>query len=365
MNTREIAFELSHCFNEWGVSSSEKIHRIFRRQAVIAATNYFHSPGDLGTNLEQLEQTSFPTNLNDAFRFYLQNENVASPLYGYIDHLDMNGRQPYYRKYNKDKRKYEYHLKQQFEGFEEQCDPFTRFVFQRMEREELFFSTWMIEDDDVQSASKGKVIETWLLCHALQHERCFNCKTKGSLRFFNANTRSSWQDMICCNKECSAMYKITTKENKIAMDKSFFLNRFICGSFQEFCQERNAENRKMFLVVIPRQGVRKEIQEIQHLYYPAWIGEIQKGLPHVYHATFNPNLDDLRFKTVVSIAPGSETVWFDLPCPQREIDVYDIAKKVFIERFSQATFDFYASEYFGDQDGDSEDEGGEKIEENL
>ena len=106
MNTREIAFELSHCFNEWGVSSSEKTHRIFRGQAAIAATNYFHSQGGLGTNLEELEQTSFPTNLNDAFRFYLQNENVASPLYGYIDHLDMNGRQPYYRKYNKDKRKY-------------------------------------------------------------------------------------------------------------------------------------------------------------------------------------------------------------------------------------------------------------------
>ncbi|GFH56001.1 hypothetical protein CTEN210_12477 [Chaetoceros tenuissimus] len=364
MNSREIAFELSHYFNEWGVSSSEKTHRIFRRQAVIAATNYFHSQGDLETDLEELEETSFPTNLNDAFRFYLQNENVASPLYGYIDHLDMNGRQPYYRTYNKGKRKYEYHLKQQFEGFEEQCDPFTRFEFQRLEKEELFFSTWMIEDDDVQSAFKGKVIETWLLCHALQHERCFNCKTQGSLRF-NNYSNSPWQDMICCNKECSAMYKITTKENKIAMDKSFFLNRFICGSFQEFCRERNTENRKMFLVVLPRQGVRKEIPEIKHLYYPVWIGEIQKGLPHVYHATFNPNLDDLRFKTVVSIIPGSETVWFDLPCPLHEVDVYGIAKTVFIKRFSQATFDFYSSEYFGDQGGDSEDDGGEKIEEKL
>ena len=81
--------------------------------------------------------------------------------------------------------------------------------------------------------------------------------------------------------------------------------------------------------------------------YPVHIAEIASVLPNLCPGSFNLDKNDIKFKSRVSIKMNTKAKWFDLPSTDEYVECWDIAERVFIERFSQDTFNTLTDEYFG------------------
>jgi hypothetical protein len=202
-----------------------------------------------------------------------------------------------YRWYNLNTRNIEYNLKPKFQGISTQhLDPFNRFRYEELSKEEYFFSKWLVDNGD-KAGIGGRLIEVSLGCHVLQHEACFHCNSKKSIRW-NGGSESSWQDFVC--QACNARYHVKTKANMKAFESAFRFNKISGGSFEAFCKIRNSQLQpKMFCVLLPRQSIAKDAQS---RVYPVYVAEITKGVPQLYHNAFNKKLPKMRFKTKISVA---------------------------------------------------------------
>eukprot|EP00979_Chaetoceros_neogracilis_P011477 scaffold2837_cov249-Chaetoceros_neogracile.AAC.9 len=349
MNAKEISIELSHSLSEWGVSK-ERAHDEFRQGVIMVGIQYFSMDPSV-VNFQHLHyDDEFPTDINAAFEYFLRREDVVTPLFCYEDKINMEAREPYFRLFNTDTREIEYRLKPKFLGIPAQeLDPFNRFQFEQMSKEEHFFSKWLV-DSGKNAEIGGKLMESYLACYQHEHQQeCFHCNSKKSLRWNDYSTLS-WQDFVCL--VCNAIYKVKTKADMKAVDLAFHFNKIGCGSsYEEFCKIRNSQPRpKMFLVVLPRKSIIRDVGKV----YPVHIAEITKGMPTLYHGAFNKGLSTLRFKTVVSVDPSTKETWFDLPRRRNIVDVGAVAKKVFIEKFSKNMYIELEALYF--EDSESEDE---------
>lgn len=351
MNEKEISIELSHSLGEWGVSK-DRAYTEFRRGVIMVGIRYFRTQGDPAiTNFRALRDDEFPTEINAAYEHFLRYEDVIMPLFSYEDKLDMDAREPYFRWFNTKTRNIEYRLKPKFQGMPTQdLDPLNRFQFEEMSNDELFFSKWIVDSGNRIEIGE-KLMKAYLTCHVLQHEACFYCNFKRSLRW-NSNSTASWQDLICL--KCNAIYKVKTKATIKDVESAFRYNTFGGGSFEAFCRIRSSQQQpKMFLVILPRKSIANDKQ---NNVYPVNVAEITKGVPKLYHGAFNKRLPSIRFKTTISVDSSTKKKWFDLPFRSITVNVGAVGKKVFIERFSKKSYNEMAAIYF--EDGDSEDESG-------
>jgi len=360
MNEKEISIELSHSLSEWGVPKDTQFE--FRRGVILVGIGYFRARGnDASSSIEDLTSPSSRRMLRDsnaaltditaAFEYYLQYEDIIAPIFCYEDMINMDASEPYYRWYNISTRKIEYKLKPKFLGISSQyLDPFDRFRYEEMSKEEHFFSKWLVDNGN-KAAIGGKLMEVYLGCHVLRYEVCFHCNSRKSIRW-NGASISSWQALVCLT--CNATYEVKTKANMEDVESAFRFNKIIGGSFEEFCKIRNSQLQpKMFCVLLPRKSIAKDPHT---QVYPVYVAEITKGVPQLYHGAFNKRLPKLRFKTRLSVSLSTKKKWFDLPVPNTPVDVGGIGKKVFIDRFSMGKYCEMKKIYFGDNNDSSSDD---------
>eukprot|EP00979_Chaetoceros_neogracilis_P009911 scaffold2293_cov248-Chaetoceros_neogracile.AAC.2 len=347
MNEQEISIKLSQSLGEWGVSK-DRAHAAFRKDVIMVGIEYSRTqPDPVITNFQPLRNDEFPTDIDAAYEHFLRHEDAIMPLFCYEDKINMDAREPYVRWFNTKTRKIDYRLKSKFQGMPRQdLDPLKRFHFEEMSITDHFFSKWLVDSGNNTEIGE-KLMTAYLTCHVLQHEKCFHCNSKKSLRW-NGNFKASWKDFVCL--KCNVMYKVKTKASQKDVETAFRSNSFGGGSFQQFCEIRNSQ-AKLFLVILPRRSI---VNGKQNSVYPVNVAEIMNGVPQLYHGTFNKRLPSLRFKTMVSVYPGTQKKWFDLPFRQITVDVGAVGKKIFIERFSKKSYTDMAAMYF--EDADSEDE---------
>jgi len=355
MNEKEISIELSHSLSEWGVAKDEA-HFEFRRGVILVGIGYFRAKGNDSSPIKDLSSSSSNVVLTDitaAYEHYLQHEDILAPMFCYEDMINMDASEPYYRWYNINTRKIEYKLKPKFRGISSQyLDPFDRFRYEEMSKEEHFFSKWLVDNGN-KAEIGGKLMEVCLGFHVLRYEACFHCNSKKSIRW-NGGSNSPWQALVCLT--CNAIYEVKTKANMEAVESAFRFNKIIGGSFEEFCKIRNSLLQpKMFCVLLPRKSIAKDPH---NQVYPVYVAEITKGVPQLYHAAFNKRLPKLRFKTRISVSLNTKKKWFDLPMPtpNTPVDVGVIGKKVFIDRFSKDKYLEMKNIYFGDHNDSSSDD---------
>mmetsp|Transcript_25208 Transcript_25208/g.37333 ORF Transcript_25208/g.37333 Transcript_25208/m.37333 type:complete len:177 (-) Transcript_25208:651-1181(-) len=148
-----------------------------------------------------------------------------------INNID-DASEPYYRWYNINTRNIEYKLKPKFQGMSSQyLYPFDRFRYEKITKEEHFFSKWLVDNGD-KTEIGGRLMEAYLSCHVLQYEACFNCNSRKSI-IWNVGSESSWQNLIC--QACNARYEVKTKANMKAVESEFRFNKISGGSFEAFC----------------------------------------------------------------------------------------------------------------------------------
>lgn len=348
MEEREISIELSHSLREWGYNLSTERNFTFAKQVVETALDWFRWRGEghsQSMTTLGLRCIDFPSSIDRAFEHYLRKEDVLEPIYCYTDEVDMNGRKPCFRLYDSQKRDHVFKMNHDFKKISTQdLHPFHRFVFHEMTKEDFLFQRWIIEDSQTAIIARETVMKVLFLCYALQHQECYHCKSKDSLRF-SEESSMSWNDMLCT--ECFSLYEVKTLRDTRSIDESYLSNKFSCGSWEQYCRLKNSGYSNMYLIFIPWQSAEDT--------YPVFVTRVHRVLPQICHATFNQNLHGIRLNTVVNVFPVMKQKWFDLPKPKSSIDVGSIGKKVFIERFSKDSYDYYHSFYFGGSD-DSEPE---------
>ena len=360
MNEIEISIELSHSLGEWALlpsSGGDKTHERFRAGAIIVAREYFRARIDSSSiiaSFQALRNDKFPAcDISKSFEHCLRYEEATSPIFCYEQQdkkgINMEAIAPKYRWYNTQTRQIEYKLKPKFRGIPfPDLDPFSRFHFEEISKPELFFTKWIVDNNDRNNTEIGeKLMKSYLYLLALQDDElgCFHCKRKKSLRW-NGRSKASWHDLVCI--ECNAMYMIKTKSNMNAVEAAFRFNKISGGSFEEFCKLHNSlELPKMFLVLLPRKSI---VNDAGNKVYPVYIAEILSGVPQLYHGAFNKNLPLLRLKTHISVDLFTKKRWFDLPMQDMSVDIGAIAKRVLIERFSMKTFRALETLYFEDHE---------------
>jgi hypothetical protein len=123
---------------------------------------------------------------------------------------------------------------------------------------------------------------------------------------------------------------VKTKADSKKVEDCFTFNRIPAGSFRSFCNIYNFKkpDQKMYLVILPRKA--------ETGVHPVTIAEIDSVIPRARDRAFNTNLtNNISFGTYVQLKPGTKTLWFDLPEQTGDISMNEVAKKVFIERFSK------------------------------
>ena len=96
--------------------------------------------------------------------------------------------------------------------------------------------------------------------------------------------------------------------------------------------------------------------------YPVTIAEIDDVLPKLVQGSFNPNQKYVSFKSKVSLKLHTKAKWFDLPTTGEVIEMEEITKRVFKDRFTVDTYNKFIDLYFG---SDSSENKGEVAEEAL
>lgn len=239
-------------------------------------------------------------------------------------------------------------MKQEYKQYSsDELDPLDRFTFDIISKEECLFQEWFVVDDENDASHLGLFFETLLACHALQHETCYNCKYQNALRW-NGGGSSSWQDLVCVI--CKSTYEVKTKANTERVENAFKWNAISGGSFSRWCQlnnEKRQPDQKRYLVVLPRTPTfNRQLNKV----YPVQIAEISAVLPSLYPGSFDPTKRPIRFKSTISVKIKTKAKWFDLPSTYEKVNTLEIAERVFIERFSQQTFDSLMEMHFCSDD---------------
>ena len=204
---KEVCDELIHSLHEWGVNRPEE-HSAFRQRVVRDCVASLSQQDTELVHYKELKNKRFPKNYYDAFEHILRHEDVASDnIYVHIDGLDLGSGaypEPYHRLRDRitgkvifapgDKNGYR--LKKDFQVYtSEQLNPLSRFQFEMVTKEELFYERWFVED---KASRDGLMFEAVLTCYSLAFEACYSCKYRKALRW-NGGGKTSWQDLICSN----------------------------------------------------------------------------------------------------------------------------------------------------------------------
>ena len=80
--------------------------------------------------------------------------------------------------------------------------------------------------------------------------------------------------------------------------------------------------------------------------YPVTIAEIDNVLPKLVQGSFNPNQNYVSFKSKVSLKLHTKAKWFDLSTTGGVIEMEEIAKRVFKDRFTENTYNEFMNLYF-------------------
>ena len=283
----------------------------------------------------------------------------------YYDNLNMDGfLEPYRRWYGRDNKSkvLAYHKKPEYEVFTPiELDPLRRFTYDTMTKEEVLFRGWFLDDD---ASHQGLFMEAALSCHLIKNEKCHSCKYKNALRW-NGGGQSSWQDLYCT--VCFSTYEVKTKATTERVENAFKWNRIHGGSYYEWCKLNNRKphpEQKRFLVLLPRMATYNRKRDKgksviasrffdrdspltkQNSVYPVHIAEISAVVPKLHPSSFNALATTITFKTNVSVKMSTKEKWLDLPSTGEYVETWDIAEKVYIERFSQELFDAFTAKYF-------------------
>lgn len=310
--------------NRWGLHGNSKESSKFRTYVMNAVIEKSKYKEDNPIDIDFLKRDDFPKDLKDAYEYLLHCEILPSPYYNCQDTLDVNYSRPYYKKYDR------YFKRDNFKKFSKwQLDPLRRFIFHQVSEAEELFDRWIVNEN--KSAMLGTLFEAAVTIHALQKEACFNCKCRNSLRW---NGAESWQDLVCI--QCQCIFEVKTKSDMEQIERCFMNNYTPAGSFGCFCNIYNSKrpNQKIFLVMLPRKATFNRNREFVH---PVTIAEIDSIVPSLHEDTFNKKKRGVDVASVVQVKLNTRANWFDLPVLSK-VSMYEVRKKVFIERFSEGTF---------------------------
>lgn len=156
---------------------------------------------------------TFPLNIGEAYEKVLKSDTDSlrqRDVYHRHDSLNVGGfGEPFSRWYAKRSilPRVRYRKKPQYKRFSNsELDSLQRYKFHRMTKPKYCFNRWLFNDH--KDSKMGTLFESWFSCHALQHESCFNCKGRNSLRWYRGSN-SSRQDLICT--ACHSTYKVKSK----------------------------------------------------------------------------------------------------------------------------------------------------------
>lgn len=353
MKESEVLTELNYSLSEWGLGQTGHLNRDEHGRlrakithAVLAMLNERLDPVycDFGT----LINNKFPNTVEQAYEHVLRNDDMGNfPLF--ICHDSIKTSFEPFRRNSHDHREVSHYLrKAHFEKFQlTKLDPLNRFQFERVSKAELFFHRWFVESDD---SRQGVFMEAAIACHAIHHEKCYHCKRPKALRW-KGGSADAWQDLVCT--KCETIYEVKTKKDMDKVNKAFESNRIPAGSFRAACRLENSRpsSKKRYLVLLPRNAFNKMSGNM--LVHPVQVEEISKILPAACEYTFNEQRSSIAIRSVVSVQSragfinrNSTRLWFDLPKADCSRPLEEIAKKVFLERFSEEEYERFNSKYF-------------------
>lgn len=328
--------ELVHSLEEYGVRGNQPTHVQFRQRVFREAEQMCKVRASVPKNYNQLLKTNnFPTDYEEAvefvFRSEIEEEVEKNNLFLVEDMIHKDSNQPWYRKYADIKnRPTQYRLKPEFKQVnQEHLDPFRRFWFYPCSESMYWYNRWF---ESTLDADAGTIFEARFACYALQHQTCYSCHCRKSLRWCGGS-KASWQDLVCI--VCKSTYELKTKANMEKIEQNFDRNSIRGGSYSRYCELRNSGKKgpdeKMFLVMLPREYTINRNREKCH---PVFIAEVDTVLPQLGPTSFHPDIKPMRLASKVSVKMLTKRHWFDLPKTE-PIYYVNIMKKLFIEKFSE------------------------------
>lgn len=238
-------------------------------------------------SFKEHKDKSFPTNVAKAYETYLLDlaQSDCKTFTEVKDLLEVDSYgEPFFRRTLRKKQRYEHFSNQEL-------NPLNHIEFSRVPKAKYLHKQWFT---DINKDSKGgELMEAWLACHAIQHKVCFNCKSKGSLRWCRG-LQYSFQDLLCV--KCGCIYEVKTKQNKKKVKTHFDLNRFPGGSFNKamkLLSEIHPDHQKRCLVVLPREA-KNHVHVVQ-------IADVKSIMPKVSEETTDKSRDFLCLKSSISV----------------------------------------------------------------
>ena len=221
-----------------------------------------------------------------------------------------------------------FHVYNHFNRFSAvQVDPFCRFNFESLHLASFWYDRWKTSDENSRG---GTIAEAALVCHVLQTEKCFNCKTEG----WNGGSASCWQDMVCL--QCKSTYEIKSKASADKVTEAFVLNNFRGGSYSRFWKIKNGlqSNQKMYLVTVSRQPSF----DVHGSFHPIHIAEIDRVLPRLDPLSFYDDENDrksIRIQSNIQVHGHTKCIWIlDVPAIPLTDELYNtLFEDAFLKRF--------------------------------
>ena len=272
-NLKEVRKELQYSLNEWGLQERCDEHYKFRQKVLqdgLRTASYAVSK----VTYQDAKKDTFPLSIGEAYELVLRSDAESlrhRDVYHRHDSLNIGGfGEPLSRPYDKRAvlpRVTGYRKKPEYKrSSNSELHPLQRYKFHIMTKPKFCFNRWFFYDD--KDSDLGILFESWFSCHALQHESCFNCKGRNSLRWYGGS-KSSWQDLICT--ACHSTYEVQSKATMEKVESTFNYNNISAGSFERFCSRPKKPNQKIFLVVLSRSNTLNRTREVIH---PVYVAEI-------------------------------------------------------------------------------------------
>ncbi|CAJ1934577.1 unnamed protein product [Cylindrotheca closterium] len=141
------------------------------------------------------------------------------------------------------------------------------------------------------------------------------------------------------------------------IDRALYFNRISGGSFRAACRLENSRpsDQKRYLVLLPRNATTNKSGQLVH---PVQVGEISTILPAACDSSFNVNTPGIAIRSIVSLKKQSVSLsdgkfkttrhWFDLPKSVVARPLKEIAREVFLKRFSEDDLERLESKYILD-----------------
>ena len=235
-NLKEVIEELQYSLNEWGLQERCDEHYNFRQKVLQDGLRMASYVGSKVT-YQDAKKDTFPLNIGEAYEKVLKSDAESlrhRDMYHRHDSLNVGGfGEPFSRWYDKRAvlpRVTRYRKKPQYKRFSNsELDPLQRYKFHRMTKPKFCFNRWFFDDD--KDSEMGTLFESWFSCHALQHESCFNCKGRNSLRWYGGS-KSSWQDIICT--ACHSTYEVKSKATMEKLRVLSNIKTFLLGRLSAF-----------------------------------------------------------------------------------------------------------------------------------